>query len=287
MVMKTKFLFQFMVTCLLLPYPVFPQGVDYGDAPDPGFPTMAYNLGASHIVDGITYLGALCDGESDGIPDTLATGDDNYGMDDEDGVTFPSIMFAGTTVTLSVTASVQGYLNAWIDFNNNGTWTDVGEHAIYDQLIAGGTSNISLPIPASSVIDTVYARFRFCSYSGISYDGRATDGEVEDYRMIISSNVATRPGIADANCDYRLRPNPVSGSSIFSFEANKAGTLKIRSFSISGKKIEENECFATTGHNDIKLSSLFSPAIFRNRGLYILEITSEHALPCRIKMMVW
>jgi hypothetical protein len=71
--------------------------LDFGDAPDPPYCTLAASNGASHIVVlGAPFLGLADptddpDTEPDGQPDPGAMGDDNAGTDpdDEDGVSIP------------------------------------------------------------------------------------------------------------------------------------------------------------------------------------------------------
>ena len=96
---------------------------DWGDAPDPSYPTLLVSDGARHAIDPTLYLGASIDDEEDGQPNATATGDDNAELpDDEDGVVFTSAYIPGENMTLEVTASDAGYLDAWVDFNNNGDW---------------------------------------------------------------------------------------------------------------------------------------------------------------------
>jgi hypothetical protein len=63
--------------------------------------------------------------------------------DDEDGVSFPS-MTAGQPMTLPVivtnTTGSTAYLNAWIDYNNNGVLTDAGEQIASNVNIITGTN---------------------------------------------------------------------------------------------------------------------------------------------------
>ena len=47
-------------------------------------------------------------------------GDDKAGVDDEDGIEFVSTLAPGDSATFKVTASVDGYLNAWVDFDRDG-----------------------------------------------------------------------------------------------------------------------------------------------------------------------
>ena len=64
--------------------------MDFGDCPDPRYPTLLLHDGARHIVNPAVHLGAQIDTEWSGCPDEEALGDDNDGIDDEDGVTFRS-----------------------------------------------------------------------------------------------------------------------------------------------------------------------------------------------------
>ncbi len=66
---------------------VEPELMDFGDARDPGYPTLLASNGAAHIIDTTLFLGNSIDYEPDGIPHPNALGDDNTGIDDEDGVT--------------------------------------------------------------------------------------------------------------------------------------------------------------------------------------------------------
>ena len=65
-------------------------------------------------------------------------GDDTTEEDDEDGVTLNNgdaldgaFLALDSSHTLKITASNAGHLNAWIDFNIDGDFDDVGEQ-IFD-----------------------------------------------------------------------------------------------------------------------------------------------------------
>ena len=83
--------------------------LDFGDAPDT-YQTLLANDGARHTVVPGVCLGRTVDAETDGQPGPAANGDDL----DEDGVVFTSSLSPGEPVTVEVTASVQGYLSAWV-----------------------------------------------------------------------------------------------------------------------------------------------------------------------------
>lgn len=163
------------------------DNLDFGDAPDshnnPGYPTIHANNGAYHTINPAFILGSNIDPEPDGQPDPHALGDDNDGTDDEDGVTFPVNMQIGQNVTIKVSASNKGILNAWIDYNQNQSWADAGEHVLVDLSLNPGSNNLTFTIPPTALPGATFARFRFSRQTGLSYTGWGKDGEVEDYEI--------------------------------------------------------------------------------------------------------
>ena len=165
---------------------------DWGDAPDPTYPTLSASNGARHDLSGL-FLGAKIDVETDGQPDILARGDDNAGIDDEDGVVFNSSLIAGGPVNITVTAKAQGLfrgdpaglLDAWVDFNHDGDWVDSGEQIFVNEPLDVGPNALTFIVPADAVVSPTYARFRFSSAGGLEPTGFSRAGEVEDYRVII------------------------------------------------------------------------------------------------------
>lgn len=159
--------------------------LDYGDAPDPTFPTLWASDGARHFLGSGLFLGAMVDGDADGQPGAGADGDDADGSDDEDGVAFTTVAMTGYTATLAVTASAAGLLNAWIDFDGDGTWLGAGEQIFTDLAVAPGVQMLGLSVPATAALGVAYSRFRLDSAGGLSPDGPALDGEVEDHAVEI------------------------------------------------------------------------------------------------------
>ncbi len=114
--------------------------LDFADAPDPRYATMLADDGARHVIVPGLHMGATIDAELDGQPNGPATGDDTDGNDDEDGVQLPTSLTAGQTVPALVTATGEGFLSAWVDFNADGDWLDEGEQVLDDiRLQAGET----------------------------------------------------------------------------------------------------------------------------------------------------
>jgi len=162
--------------------------LDYGDAPDPTYPTLLANNGARHIYDPTIFLGNLIDIETDGQPNATATGDDIAALADEDGVTL-SALVPGRNATVTVTASANGFLNAWMDFNTDGDWADQGEQIFTDAPLAPGVNALTFMVPAGALQDTTFSRWRYDTVGGLTYTGLAPDGEVEDYMHIIRCGV--------------------------------------------------------------------------------------------------
>lgn len=169
-------------------YPVFiaasPSPLDFGDAPDPSYPTRLTNNGARHLIAPGVFLGQAIDAEADGQPNLAANGDDMVGVNDEDGVSYVGTLVPGWPFTVTVTASVNGFLNAWIDFNGDGSWAQAGDQIFNNQPLATGVNVLTFVVPQTASWGiTAYARFRFNTTGGLSYTGLAADGEVEDYAM--------------------------------------------------------------------------------------------------------
>ncbi len=164
-------------------------GIDFGDAPDdakaPRYPTLAAHNGASHTIVPGYFLGGGIDGENDGQPETHALGDDNAGIDDEDGVHFAGPFILGYCTVAQVVSSKPGYLNVWMDINIDGDWNDAAERILVDFPIPGGLQVFCFSTPTGAVTGTTFMRFRFCSYPGLGCDDAARDGEVEDYEIEI------------------------------------------------------------------------------------------------------
>lgn len=183
----------------------FSQLLDFGDAPDSYGTTLARN-GARHGILAGFQLGALIDAESNGQPTLDASGDDTNPVppspppvppppspDDEDGV-----IFLGGGITPGTTARVQvtvnsgrfqpGKLQAWVDFNRNGTF-DPSERVIANARLGTGVHTLTFPVPAGIPFGQTYARFRYGYEQDLGPTGPSVAGEVEDYVVNVLPNV--------------------------------------------------------------------------------------------------
>jgi len=165
--------------------PGTPQ-IDWGDAPDT-YQTLAASNGANHVISG-PWLGGATDApdaEADGQPDPAAMGDDNNGVDDENGVQISTLVLGrNATVTFQLSGA-NGFVEGWIDFNGDGMWQHPAEQIFSLGPLAPGTHAITIGVPPGSIVGRTFARFRVSTAGGLVPVGPAMDGEVEDYDVVI------------------------------------------------------------------------------------------------------
>ena len=180
--------------------------VDWGDAPKDlssldaalsnAYPTLLADNGARHCMNTAIRLGAQIDNEPDGRPNLAADGDNIHHLNDEDGVVFnpalgitaANVILSGVSNNLVVTASAAGFVNIWIDYNQNGTFTDTGEQLFADHAVTAGANVLTFLTPNTAPHGATYMRFRYSTQRGVAntVTGTAPDGEVEDYRVEVA-----------------------------------------------------------------------------------------------------
>lgn len=168
---------------------VVSANTDFGDYSS--FPS------ASSIVSTALRIGTLVDAETTATTNASATGDDITGGDDEDGVELPASVGLGTAASLNVTVTntsgSSAFLNAWIDFNRNGSLNDSGEQIASNVSVANGSSNsvrtINFNVPAAAFLGASAVRVRLTSVSTPGPDGADGTGEVEDHAISIIASL--------------------------------------------------------------------------------------------------
>ncbi len=193
-------------------------GMDFGDAPDT-YQTLLANDGARHTKMAGVFLGTALDIDAEGKANLFATGDDIQGIDDEDGVAFLDPLLPGESATIEVIASVAGYLNAWIDFDQDGTFDDTTDQVFSDELLASGLNTLSIQVPATAVTGATFARFRFNTRGLLSWDGLSNDGEVEDYAISISRQLQPQSNSGKGGLLWNQKPQPSDSTTPFLFDA--------------------------------------------------------------------
>jgi uncharacterized repeat protein (TIGR01451 family) len=175
---------------------------DFGDAPDPSYPTLLAHNGARHRINPFVRLGSRIDFEPEGQPNFSASGDDASPSDDEEGVAFFGPLLVGQTVRLAVSPSADGFLNAWVDYDRNGSWADPGEQVFTNQSVTAGVRMLEVAVPAAANPGVSYARFRFSTAANLTFEGEAPDGEVEDFVVVLGTAV-------DLAVAPRVEPDPL------------------------------------------------------------------------------
>ncbi len=179
--------------------------LDFGDAPDSPYPTYSTQNGASHAIDGVTFLGNRVDADPEGQPSPHALGDDqDLTPSDEDGVVFNTALIPAQQAQLDITASAPGILNAWIDMNRDGQWQST-EQIFTDATLSAGTQTLSFSIPSDASTGVTFARFRYSQTGGLAPTGHAPDGEVEDYQTSIQTT-------SEIDSDMDTVPDALEGS---------------------------------------------------------------------------
>ncbi len=268
--------------------PIFDRdlGLDFGDAPlasqsglSQDYPTLMEHNGASHPI-GPWLIGATLDAEADGQPDSTASGDEQFGDDDEDGIRLLSDLIpnglTSSVVSFVVDVSLPGYLQGWIDLNHDGLF-DKQTEAIVDAALPGlpvksGPNLVRYQIPAGTVTGTTFVRFRLNEYGSMDPDGGSSYGEVVDQRI----DFAPQPNalvIDLPNAELGSnRLNYVSGRMELSLETDQLwfanvvglsteltinGTSESDLLSIQSDAIWTNETISLGAGNDIvELSNL-------------------------------
>jgi len=163
---------------------------EFGDAPAP-YPTLQEEDGAQHLANG-PRLGELRDTEEDGQPSAAADGDDTANENDEDGVTLSVVTSGQTNASLSVNvqeAPTGAQLDAWIDFDADGSWGGPGEQIANALAVANGDNTLRFAVPSWATAGNHMARFRLAESGDLGFFGLAGSGEVEDHLVDITTAV--------------------------------------------------------------------------------------------------
>lgn len=160
------------------------SNIDFGDAPD-SYLTLLNSNGPRHELDGVTWLGSEApDGEQDGFVSPQS--DETTGIDDEwtnGGIGFVTALEAGLDSKVMVEASTTGYLSAWIDWNQDGSFDGENEKVFSDYQLSAGENELFLNVDVNALTGTTWARFRFSQQTNLEYYGGSTSGEVVDIQV--------------------------------------------------------------------------------------------------------
>ena len=146
---------------------------DFGDAPS------TYGNPIHTLINGIR-LGATNSADDGPFNSATAVGDTA-----DDGITFASFGQNQTTEITATVSGANGYLQAWIDWNDDGDFLDVDEQVAIDEQDTDndGIITLDIPVPLDASPTETIARFRWSTAKGVEFNTAAGDGEVEDYQI--------------------------------------------------------------------------------------------------------
>ncbi|TWU60075.1 Matrixin [Rubripirellula tenax] len=87
----------------------------------------------------------------------------------------------------------EGLLDAWVDFNGDGDFNDLGERVLANEPVVNGLNSVTLFTPFNAGVSNntdlsgfTRARFRLSTDGNLAANGLAVDGEVEDYTVVVT-----------------------------------------------------------------------------------------------------
>ncbi len=166
---------------------------DWGDLPDLAagtavgdYESLAANNGPRHIINPNIQLGATNTMEADAQSNANADGDTDDGLTltgNENWVpgTTLNIPFATTNTTGST-----AHLEAWIDWNADGDFADLGEMVADMDDAASFPSALVITVPTNAVQNQKLGfRVRLSTTNNMTPYGEIANGEVEDYFITV------------------------------------------------------------------------------------------------------
>jgi hypothetical protein len=204
---------------------------DFGDAPAPYPATLAEN-GARHEFGG-PQLGSTRDQERDGVHPAAVGGD----HEDDDGVRYCSIRVGqlDATVTVNVQNAPAGArLDAWIDFDGDGSWGGALEQIANNLYLTNGNHTLNFDVPSWAADGETFARFRLSTDGNLGVRGIAADGEVEDHAVTIAPPAATSGIFSGENTISSAADGPLG---IYAADMDRDGDMDLLSASFEDSKV--------------------------------------------------
>ena len=138
-------------------------------------------------------------------------------------------------------AYVGDEIAAWIDFNSDFDFDDLGERIAFVSVTPGVSLVFNFQVPTTAVTGIVKmrARITFNAVQGgegpIDPCGITNYGEVEDYNIILSNSLGLEQNHLDAISIY---PNPASDEVRINLSGIESGSISIELLDMTGKVIQ-------------------------------------------------
>jgi cyanophycinase-like exopeptidase len=184
------------------------------------------------------------------------------------------------TLTPGYSATRKLYWKVYIDYNNNGLFTDSGEE-VYS-VFSSATLNPSITVPSSAVTGSVRMRV-IVSYNSITSPcGTYNYGETEDYTLNITTTAKIAPQsskvLADSIDEGRtlpakigIYPNPAREDFNVSFNSDTDEKVTVKVYNIQGREEKSFVIDATAGENRIRNNTAGL-----SNGQYIVKVIKSN-----------
>ena len=190
------------------------------------------------------------------------------------------------TLTPGYSAKRSLYWKVYIDYNNNGLFTDAGEE-VYSTF-SSATLSPSITAPTTAITGSVRMRI-IVSYNSITSPcGTYNYGETEDYTLNISASTAkfqqeklvsaSSELVEKAPAKIEIYPNPATDDFNISFNTDKNEKITVKIFSLQGREEKSITIDGTTGENRYRYNTSGL-----SNGQYILKvIKSDEVLTTKL-----
>jgi hypothetical protein len=172
---------------------------------------------------------------------------------------------------------------AWIDWNQNCDFNDVGEEYNLGSTeegndVATSLSSLSITVPADAAFGETVMRVSTKDTNPFGDEGFGDEnfptscgtsfrGEVEDYKITVVNPNASLKNFPFKG--FQIYPNPTKGSFTLNLEVIDTAKLSIQLFDVRGRLISEKSYLNTT--TNFSENILFEKA---SAGLYLVKITN-------------
>lgn len=192
----------------------------------------------------------------------------------------------GTATTLTLTpgfsATRKLYWKVFIDFNNNGAFTDSGEE-VYS-VFSSATLTPQITIPASAVNGNIRMRI-IVSYNSITSScGTYNYGETEDYTLNVSGGTAKfkqSESIEETNTAMVIYPNPAVDILKIDFELAENTDIQVSIYDLNASLIKTINAKGDLGQNSVEVNVSDLKA-----GQYLLSIKRGDEVVKRSKFII-
>lgn len=163
----------------------------------------------------------------------------------------------------------------WIDFNQDGDFTDVGEYRNGYANYATVISN-SFIIPSSTPSGLYRMRVGVKRYSGIVLGScsNLTDGEFEDYTIQITNASARKKELVEnveaLEKSVTLYPNPNNGNFSLKFEGEERGEVELEIRSINGQLVQKRTVDLSNSTNQLEFD-----ISDQAKGVYLIKVSDQ------------